>query len=70
MYPTKDFRDWLAQPPEHLLKDEAYDDLMAWKEAHQGKGLKPDAPQSAKDAYQKFLNAMTNARSNGRHIRF
>ena len=65
MYDISPFWDWLDEPPDYLLEDDMDEELEAWKIT---RGLRPNAPQSAIDAYQKYLEDMEWAQKN--HTKF
>jgi len=58
MYDISGFFDWLNDIPDNLGEDDS-------GPTFEERGLKPGAPQSAIDAYQKFLKDMKQARKNG-----
>ena len=81
MYDVLGFHDWLEEPPKHIIDriNAAYEkdnedeieaaeaELEAWKKTS---GLKPNAPQSAKDAYEKYLKATSQTNEYGEKVLF
>jgi len=57
MYDISGFYDWLNKIPDNLGEDE-------FPPSFEIRGLMPDAPQSAKDAYSKFVKDVEWANKN------
>jgi hypothetical protein len=61
MYDISGFYEWLNELTDEVYEESNRLNIDTWEVA----GLRPDAPQSAKDAYKKYLEDMAYAREHG-----